>query len=48
VAGSILIRNARIIDGLGTPSTAARDILLEKGRIARIDVAGKIAALVRT
>jgi Tol biopolymer transport system component len=36
VAEPMLIRNVRIIDGTGGPITPARDILIERGRIARI------------
>ena len=36
VAEPILIRNVRIIDGTGGPITPIRDILIERGRIARI------------
>jgi len=36
VAEPMLIRNVRIIDGTGGPMTPARDILIERGRIARI------------
>ena len=42
VAAPLLIRNARIIDGAGTPVTAPRDILIEGGRITRIDQPGAI------
>lgn len=42
VAASLLIRNARIIDGAGSPVTAPRDILIEGGRITRIDQSGAI------
>jgi Tol biopolymer transport system component/imidazolonepropionase-like amidohydrolase len=43
VAPTLLIRNARIIDGNGNPATAPSDILIERGRIARIADAGSIA-----
>jgi imidazolonepropionase-like amidohydrolase/Tol biopolymer transport system component len=43
-AEAILIRNARIIDGTGGPITAARDILIQRGRIARIAAAGTISS----
>ena len=42
VAPPLLIRNARIIDGAGSPATAPRDILIEGGRITRIDLPGAI------
>ena len=42
VADPLLIRNARIIDGTGAPSTAPRDILIEAGRIARITAPGAL------
>ena len=44
VAETTLIRNVRIIDGTGSPATAPRDILIERGRIARIAPAGSIPA----
>jgi Tol biopolymer transport system component/imidazolonepropionase-like amidohydrolase len=44
VAEPMLIRNVRIIDGTGGPVTAARDILIERGRIARIAPARSITA----
>lgn len=44
VAEATLIKNVRIVDGTGAPVTAPRDILIEKGRIARIAVAGGIRA----
>lgn len=37
-----LIRNVRIIDGNGGSLTAPRDILIERGRIARISLAGRL------
>ena len=43
MAQPMLIRNVRIIDGTGGPMTAPRDILIEKGRIARIAAAGSIS-----
>ena len=43
VAEPTLIRNVRIIDGTGGPATAPRDILIERGRIKRIAVAGAIS-----
>jgi imidazolonepropionase-like amidohydrolase/Tol biopolymer transport system component len=36
-----LIRNVRIVDGTGAPMTTPRDILIERGRIARIGPAGR-------
>ena len=44
LAESSLIRNVRIIDGTGGPITAARDILIQRGRISRIAPAGTISA----
>jgi len=41
---STLIRNVRIVDGTGGPMTAPRDILIERGRIARIAPAGSLSA----
>lgn len=43
VAPPILLRNARIIDGTGSPATPPRDLLIERGRISRIAEAGSIA-----
>jgi imidazolonepropionase-like amidohydrolase/Tol biopolymer transport system component len=43
VAEPTLIRNVRIIDGTGGPMTAPRDILIERGRIARIAPAGSLS-----
>lgn len=40
----ILIRNATIIDGTGAPPRGTADVLIEKGRIARIAPAGSIRA----
>lgn len=40
----LLIRNARIVDGTGGPVTPPRDILIERGRIARIAPALSIPA----
>jgi Tol biopolymer transport system component/imidazolonepropionase-like amidohydrolase len=37
-----VIRNVRIVDGTGRPMTAPRDILIERGRIARIAPAGSL------
>ncbi len=39
----LLIRNLRIVDGTGAPATDPRDLLIERGRIARIAAAGAIA-----
>ena len=36
VAEPVLIRNARIIDGTGRPASPPRDLLIQRGRIARI------------
>ena len=44
VPAPVLIRNVRIIDGTGTPPTAPRDILIERGRISRIAGSGTIRA----
>jgi imidazolonepropionase-like amidohydrolase/Tol biopolymer transport system component len=48
VAETVLVRNARIVDGTGARPTSPKDILVEHGRIARITSAGKIAGGVRT
>lgn len=40
---SILIRNVRIIDGTGGPITGPHDILIQEGRISRIDPTGTSA-----
>jgi len=39
----MLIRNVRIVDGTGGPVTTPRDILIERGRIARIAPAGSLS-----
>jgi Tol biopolymer transport system component len=44
VAGPVLIRNARIIDGTGAPVSPPRDLLVERGRISRIAAGGTLAA----
>jgi Tol biopolymer transport system component/imidazolonepropionase-like amidohydrolase len=44
VPAPVLIRNVRIIDGTGSPASAARDILVERGRISRIAGSGTIRA----
>jgi len=44
VAGPVLIRNARIIDGTGAPVTPPRDLLVERGRIRRIAAGGTLAS----
>jgi imidazolonepropionase-like amidohydrolase/Tol biopolymer transport system component len=44
VADATLIRNVRIVDGSGGPITVPRDILIERGRIARIAPAGSLSA----
>jgi imidazolonepropionase-like amidohydrolase len=41
--GATLIRNVRLIDGLGNPARAQMDILVKEGRIARIAPGGRIA-----
>ena len=43
MAEATLIRNVRIVDGTGGPMTAPRDILIERGRIARIAPAGSLS-----
>ena len=43
IAESLLIRNVQIIDGTGAPLTKTRDILVERGRIARIAPSGTIS-----
>ena len=43
MAEPMLIRNVRIVDGTGGPMTAPRDILIERGRIARIALAGSLS-----
>jgi Tol biopolymer transport system component len=40
LAEATLIRNVRIVDGTGGPITPTRDILIERGRIARIAPVG--------
>jgi len=42
MAEPMLIRNVRIVDGTGEPITSTRDILIERGRIARIAPARSI------
>ena len=42
MAEPMLIRNVRIVDGTGGPITPTRDILIERGRIARIAPAHRI------
>ena len=44
MAEPTLIRNVRIIDGTGRTDNAPRDILIERGRIARIAPAGGLSA----
>ena len=44
LAEPMLIRNVRIVDGTGGPVTTPRDILIERGRIARIAPARTINA----
>jgi Tol biopolymer transport system component/imidazolonepropionase-like amidohydrolase len=43
MAEPTLIRNVRIVDGTGGPMTSPRDILIERGRIARIAPAGSLS-----
>jgi Tol biopolymer transport system component len=43
MAEPTLIRNVRIVDGTGGPMMAPRDILIERGRIARIAPAGSLS-----
>lgn len=43
MAEPTLIRNVRIVDGTGGPMTAPRDILIERGRIARIARGGSLS-----
>lgn len=43
-APPMVIRNARIIDGTGAAATPPRDLLIERGRIARIAPGGTLAA----
>jgi dipeptidyl aminopeptidase/acylaminoacyl peptidase len=40
----VIVRNARIVDGTGSPATAPRDLLIRDGRIERIENAGRIRA----
>ena len=42
-ASPILIRNVRIIDGTGAPTTSARDIVVVRGRIKRIAARGSLS-----
>jgi imidazolonepropionase-like amidohydrolase/Tol biopolymer transport system component len=42
-AESMLIRNVRIVDGTGGPMTSPCDILIERGRIARIAPTGSLS-----
>ena len=41
---SLLVRNVRIIKGTGAAMTEPRDILVEEGRISRIEARGRIRA----
>lgn len=43
-ARPVLIRNVHLIDGTGRPPTAARDVLIESGRIRRIAAPGSLQA----
>jgi hypothetical protein len=38
----LLIRNVRVIDGTGTPASAPRDVLIERGRIIRVSPSGTV------
>jgi len=42
LAAPLLLRNVRIIDGTGAPPTPPRDVLLRRGRIARIAPTGTL------
>jgi Tol biopolymer transport system component/imidazolonepropionase-like amidohydrolase len=42
IAASTLIKNVRIIDGTGAPTSVPRDILIEKGRIKQIGASGSL------
>jgi len=42
VAEPMLVRNVRLIDGTGRPPTAPQDVLVQRGRIARIAPAGTL------
>jgi len=44
VAEPTLIRNVRIVDGTGGPMTAPSDILIKRGRIARIAPSGRLSS----
>ncbi len=44
VAAPLLLRNVRVIDGTGRPPTSAQDVLVERGRVARIAPAGTLPA----
>lgn len=39
---ALVVRNARVVDGTGSPATAPRDLLLRDGRIERIATGGSI------
>jgi len=41
-APPLLVRGVRIVDGTGAPATPPRDVLVERGRIARIAPAGSL------
>ena len=41
-APPLLVRDVRIVDGTGAPATPPRDVLIERGRIARIAPAGTL------
>jgi imidazolonepropionase-like amidohydrolase/Tol biopolymer transport system component len=44
VAAPLLLRNVRVIDGTGRPPTVPQDVLVERGRVARIAPAGSLQA----
>ena len=44
VGRPLLVRNVRVIDGTGAPATPPKDLLIERGRIARIAEGGTLAA----
>jgi len=48
VAPPLVIRNARIVDGKGNAATAPSDILIERGRIARIAAGGTMKSSATT
>ena len=44
VVPTLLIRNVRVIDGTGAPATTPKDVLVERGRIARVLAPGIAAS----